>query len=153
VPQESWGPSREVLRTLEISGASSLSEAEPRTRDAVRTLVSLCAVIVDVDYTVRLASEGLVRADGEVVPIRLLALLRATPGGGARLTLLAESPDASPAQVGEAIRASIGASWTKASAHGVGGYFRAWAKVAGVVVAKVPRKGKGRGPVTGPTAG
>lgn len=152
VPQESWGPSREVLRLLGISGAFSLSHATPRTRDAVRTLVALRAVTVDVDYVVRLASEDLVRADGEAVPSRLLALLEAAPGGAAGLTLLQESPDASPAQVGEAIRASIGASWTKASAHGVGGYFRAWSKVAGVVVASVPRMGKPRGKVTGPTA-
>lgn len=107
VPQESWGPSREVLRTLGISGALSLSEAEPRTRDAVRTLVSLGAVIVDVDYTVRLASEGLVWADGEVLPTRLLALLRATPGGGGKGAPEGERARASHRAYGRVIRVPV----------------------------------------------
>lgn len=142
VPQESPKRPLATLEILAAEGEQRLPDAGTSAREAVRTLAALGAVSIDSDGVIKLADPGLVR-DGQVVGEVLIELLRRAPGGLAGLELLREDPGAPPRKVGEAIRTSAGASWTESSTASIGGYFRAWAKAAGVPVT-YPRRGSAR---------
>ncbi|HEY3546625.1 MAG TPA: restriction endonuclease [Propionicimonas sp.] len=139
VPQEAPRQSLAVLRELAAAGQGDLPAVGTPTRDAVRTLAALGAVSIDAEGLVRIADPGLVH-EGDVVPRALRELLRKAPGGQAGLEVLERNPASPPRAVGEAIKAAAGAGWTNSSTASIGGYFRGWAKAAGVTITS-PRRG------------
>lgn len=145
LPQEAPKRGLTILARVGSGERVILPESGSADRDAVRTLLSLGAVEVSPDRVVSLAREDVLLADGTVRPSVLFDLLTSVPGGQAGIDILLQSPNASPAVVGEAMRAAVGASWTTASTHSIGGYFRAWAKLAGVSVQAVPRGARPEG--------
>lgn len=138
VPQEPYGPVRDMLLKLGAEGTIALDSATRSERDAIRTLCALGAAAVDGNGEAGLIVAGIVQ-EGEISSGVLRALLAQAPGGRAGLAVLASNPSASPTEVGEAIRAEIQARWTSLTVQGVGGYFRSWAKAAGVDVLPVRR--------------
>jgi hypothetical protein len=140
VPQESFGPCLVVLKTLARDGSLKLESEASGKRDAVRTLMSLGAVSVDGSGMVKLVYSQLMNGESIDAP-SLLALLQAVPGGGAGIQALGDNPTIAPFSLGEIIRGDVKANWTASSTHSVGGYFRRWAKEAGISVGSVSRLG------------
>lgn len=138
IPQVPPRRSIEVLQKL-LSGETVMLPDPSKERDAVGALVALGAVTVGLDRVVRLSSDV---ADTGVVALR--GLLEKVPGGQAGLTVLQDDPAADPMTVGEAIATALGANWTLASTHSVGGHFRSWAREIGVPVLKARRRRRGR---------
>jgi hypothetical protein len=140
LPQEAPRRALGILGRLGRGETVGLPENGSPDRDAARTLLALGAVEVTPDREIRLARSDLLSPDGLLRPVVLFELLNSVPGGAVGIDVLRRSPSAAPAAVGEAMREAVGASWTPASTHSIGGYFRAWAKLAGVEVTSVPRR-------------
>ena len=138
IPQVPPRRSIAILRKL-LSGETVVLPDPSKERDAVGALVALGAVTVGLDRVVCLASDV---ADSGVAALR--GLLEKAPGGQAGLTALQGDPAADPFTVGEAIATALGAHWTPASTHGIGGHFRAWARESGVPVLKARRRQRER---------
>lgn len=146
VPQEAPRRSIAILATLGQKATVALPPDGTPDRDAVRTLLSLGAVEVTQSREVLLAQSDLLMGDGSVNASVLRGLLEAVPGGKEGIEQLLAEPDSTPARVGEVIKVATAASWTASSTHSVGGYFRAWAKHAGVRVLPVKRGKSGEPP-------
>ncbi|NKY09841.1 restriction endonuclease [Cellulomonas hominis] len=139
VPQVSPAASIAVLAKLGRGEAVTIPEDSGRARGAIRALASLGAVDVDGSGRVTLRSPQLVDSAGVVSPAELRRLLAAVPGGEDALERLLQEPGVRPAVIGQVIRQSIDAGWTESVTHSIGGYFRAWARLAGVPVVRPPR--------------
>ena len=133
VPQES---PRYGLALLSRVGRETVQIPAANTpeREALLTLANLGAVTVDASNNVVLTKAGLVSSTGDINPSILLDCLRRVPGGTAAVDLLLTDGGASPQSVGELIRDRTKATWTPGSTRSIGGYFRAWAKEAGVAI-------------------
>ena len=138
VPYVAPRRSVEMLARL-ANGAEFELPSESKQREYVGALFALGAVTVTPNRMVRLKVADLITAAGAVDPSALRRLLESVPGGRAGLDVIAADPAATPQSVGAAIAAASQAEWTEQTTHGVGGHFRAWAKVAGLSV-KPPRR-------------
>lgn len=137
IPHE---PSRQSLDMIRrVASGETVVLTRGHDRDVIRTVVGIGAGIVEPNGRLRLLHADLV-IDGEISPLRLRELLVVLPGGTAGLSLLESNPAATPSEVGEAIRAAAGSSWSPETAHSVGTYWRGWARAAGVTLQTVPRK-------------
>lgn len=70
----------------------------------------------------------------------LRGLLVQVPGGQSALMLIEGQSDVRPEVVGETLRDAYGLPWAPSTTRMAGTKFRAWARQAGVVTSKVPRK-------------
>ncbi|OSP07318.1 hypothetical protein B7W94_08465 [Microbacterium sp. LEMMJ01] len=142
VPQEA--PRRPLAMLARIGAGEKLRLPSNGTndRDAFRTLAALGVATVSDDGWLVPVPPTVFDSDGSLDRGALLKRLEQVPGGSEGIALLRESPEAAPLAVGSAIRDAIGAKWTDSSTHGVGGYFRAWAKELGIRVESVPRQKK-----------
>jgi hypothetical protein len=113
-------------------------DGEGKKRDAFGVVVKIGAGIVDPEGRLRLVRSDLA-PNGEINPLVLRELLEALPGGAAGIDLLVRKPGASPDEVGETIRAAVGAQWGLATLLSVGTNWRAWARAAGITLTRVPR--------------
>jgi len=77
--------------------------------------------------------------DGEVVPDKLRALMKAVAGVSEGIAVLEEDPRARPEVVGAAVKAALTADWALATTRGVGKHLRSWASHAGLNVLQVSR--------------
>jgi chromosome segregation and condensation protein ScpB len=136
VPFEPCAESLKLIRL--VAEGEEVFLHEQRRRDAFRTIVGIGAGVVDPDGRMRLFDSGLV-VNGEINALKLRELLIRLPGGAAGIAHLEKNPAASPAEVGDVIRASAGASWKPSTMSSVGGHWRGWAKAAGVNIKTVPR--------------
>jgi hypothetical protein len=114
------------------------SDREGKKRDAFSAVVTIGAGIVDPEGRLRLVRSDLA-PNGEINPLVLRELLEALPGGAAGIDLLVRKPGATPDEVGETIRAAVGAQWSPTTLHSVGTHWRAWARAAGITLTRVPR--------------
>lgn len=143
VPQERCGPCLELIRKVGRGEAAMVPpDSEGRVRGYFRTVVAIGAGTVDPGGQLRLLRPDLA-PDGEINPLVLRELLQALPGGAEGIDLLMQKPGATPNEVGEAIRAAVSARWTPATVNTIGGYWRGWARAAGIPLVRVPR-GKAR---------
>jgi hypothetical protein len=97
--------------------------------------------IMDEDRSIKRPdlAEALVRApDGRILD--LAPALEHVPGGALALTLLKSNPIAKPSDIGAVLRDAYGLPWAPATVATAGARFRAWARLAGVHVQKIPRK-------------
>lgn len=138
VPQEAPGVPIRILQKLAAGETVELPTDRTSERDAFRTLVGLGLVSIDRDRRAYLLVQDIV-SEGQINPDRLKQVLSGLPGGAAGVVVLGRNPSANPAEVGRSIRDAIGAAWKDSSTAGVGGYFRSWAKLAGVDVQPVKR--------------
>lgn len=132
-PHDPPGPSIALL--MELASNESLDVSQRRS--ALRPLLDIDAVReVDGRLVVQsdLAQEGVLNAP------ELRNLLARMPGAAEGLALLERKPDAPPAEVGTAVAEALSAEWAPLTVQGVGKYLRAWARTAGVPVARPPRK-------------
>jgi hypothetical protein len=139
VPLEAPRRALELLGRLAAGDDVLLSALSRKDRDAIRTLVALSAVAVDNSGVARVATPALVDR-GVVVPWVLASLLAAVPGGQTGLEVLTDDPSANPRLVGEAIRGAANAVWSSETTRSIGGYFRGWAKAAGLPISAVSRR-------------
>jgi hypothetical protein len=140
VPQIAPRRAIDILTRLATEGELDMP-SHVKDREAVSTLVAIGAAGVSVARKVRLIAPTLVDGSGAVNPDKLYELLAAVPGGQAGLDAVASDPRSSPKRVGEAISGASYAKWTDGTTRGVGGYFRSWAKYAGLDV-KAPSRQK-----------
>ena len=140
IPHEPSAAALELIRKLGRGEAARLPrDTERAKRDPFRTVAAIGAGVVDPEGHMRLVRSDLA-PNGEINPLVLRELLEALPGGAAGIDLLIRTPEASPDEVGETIRAAAGAQWRPETAHSVGTYWRGWARAAGINVARVPRR-------------
>ncbi|WP_396599859.1 restriction endonuclease [Frigoribacterium sp. R86507] len=139
IPQSAPRASLELLAKLGRGEDVIISPEKKCERGAIRTLAALGAVVVDGTGRVALHVPSLVDAGGSVEPAELRKLLMARPGGAAGLAHLEADPGVKPAEIGATLRREIDANWTPSVTHSIGGYFRAWARAAGVAVVRPAR--------------
>lgn len=145
VPQIAPRRAIAILQAIYAAGEIPLP-ATAKDREAAIALHALGAINVKTDKMMTLKSAGLITASGDIDPGTLKRLLLGVPGGRAGIEALESDPSMGPLKVGIAIAAAIEATWTEGTTHGIGGYFRAWAKVAGVKVETPPRRtGRAKG--------
>ena len=137
-PHDPAGPAIRLLRDIAASPAIPHLTAP---RSAARSLLILGAIGVnsperDGDY--HLTDPSLV-VDGEVVPDKLRALMKAVAGVSEGIAVLEEDPRARPEVVGAAVKAALTADWALATTRGVGKHLRSWASHAGLNVLQVSR--------------
>lgn len=139
VPQ--IGPRRaiDILKAIDANGEVALPTAA-KDREAAIALHALGAINVRTDKMMTLKSAGLVTSAGDIDPATLKRLLLGVPGGRSGIEALEGDPSMGPFKVGMAISTAIEATWTKGTTHGIGGYFRAWAKLAGLRIEAPPRR-------------
>jgi hypothetical protein len=139
VPHDSCGPALELIRRAGRGEKLRVpADSEGRTRSAFRAVVGIGAAVVDSDGRFRIIRPDLA-PNGEVSCQVLRELLEALPGGAAGIDLLIGNPGATPNEVGEAIRAAIGAQWSLTTTHSVGTHWRGWVRAAGITLTRVPR--------------
>lgn len=134
VPSMPPRKSMEYLEILRNSPDFKLPDGQ-KEREAVRTLLALGIVSVSLEKRVTLKESSIFSSDG-INGSRLTELLCAVPGGPEGIDVLVANPGATPQAVGDAIAAGARAQWSKEWARGVGGDFRAWAKIAGIAVVR-----------------
>jgi hypothetical protein len=134
IPHEACGPVLALIRRV-ANGEVVMLPAESHGRDIHRAAVGIGAVIVDPDRRLRMRRPELVK-NGEIDPTVLRKLLEALPGGTAGFEVLAANPRATPRDVGNAIRNAAGTSWRDETVHSIGGYWRGWARAAGIDVVR-----------------
>lgn len=133
VPQIAPGRSLDVLERLFREREIDLPTTQ-KEREAIGTLVAIGAVTVSPDRKVRLANLGLLDDARELDPPVLRSLLASVPGGQEGLAILEANPRSTPLEVGRGIVEAVHAGWTEETIRSVGGYFRSWARLAGVRV-------------------
>jgi len=139
VPPEPCRPALALIRRVGRGETAMMPpDGEGKKRDAFRVVVKIGAGIVDPEGRLRLVRSDLA-PNGEINPLVLRELLEALPGGAAGIGLLVRKPGASPDEVGETIRAAVGAQWGLATLLSVGTNWRAWARAAGITLTRVPR--------------
>lgn len=138
VPQERWGPSRDVILRIDKGGPFRLPSGDKTLQRAVRPLAALGLARVDSESMIHLTDKRLV-LNGEISPGVLLGHLQRAPGGQAGVEALLADPGIGPKEVGAIIREAVDAQWTQSTTHSIGTYFRAWAKAAGIVIKRPPR--------------
>lgn len=139
VPQIAPRRAINILKAIHAAGEVPLPTAA-KDREAAIALHALGAINVKTDKMMTLKSAGLVTAAGDIDPGTLKGLLLGVPGGRAGIEALESDPSMGPLKVGISIATAIEATWTEGTTHGVGGYFRAWAKLAGLKIETPPRK-------------
>lgn len=129
----------EVLKVANsvATGSGKFSSSRPVTR-AIRSLTLLGALVQDPNGQHVLTRSDLFH-DGELVPEVLYEMISIVPGVAGGLAILRANPGASPEDVGEAVRRSLGADWQRSTKVTIGKNLRAWARYAGMHVTKVPR--------------
>lgn len=137
IPHEACGPVLDLIRAV-ANGEYIRLPADYHDRDIHRAAVAIGAVVVDPDLRLRMRRPELVQ-NGEINTSVLLELLEALPGGSAGLDVLRANPRATPREVGNAIREAAGTSWRDETVHSIGGYWRGWARAAGVPVVRFAR--------------
>jgi hypothetical protein len=143
VPQIAPRRAVELLTRLHLEGEIPIP-GSPKEREAVGTLLALGAVAVSQSKSVSLVASSLVDADGNIDPTVLRRLLSSVPGGPEGLALLQADGQAAPRSVGEVIANATNSKWSEQTTHGVGGSFRAWAKLAGLEIKHPARRAKHR---------
>jgi hypothetical protein len=138
-PNSAPGPAVELL--LKIARGEGIGNEDRRR--GLRDLEVLGAVESNSDGTVALRDDGLV-LDGSIVPERLRDLMSKIPGVSEGLAVIESDPAAKPIDVGAAVKRAVNADWAELTVQGVGKYLRAWAKLAGLEVKRVPRPTDGR---------
>ncbi|WP_206489804.1 restriction endonuclease [Rhodococcus sp. KRD162] len=141
VPQIAPRRAVELLTRIHSEGEVPIPSS-PKEREAVGTLLALGAVAVSQSKSVSLVASSLVDADGNIDPTVLRRLLSSVPGGPEGLALLQADGQAAPRSVGEVIANATNSKWSEQTIHGVGGSFRAWAKLAGLEIRHPSRRAK-----------
>lgn len=139
VPQISPRRAIDILKAIHAGGEVPLPTGA-KDREAAIALHALGAINVRTDKMMTLKPAELMTAAGDINPGTLRRLILGVPGGRAGIEALERDPRMSPLRVGSSISTAIGATWTEGTTHGIGGYFRAWAKLAGLEVERPPRR-------------
>ncbi|GAY15537.1 restriction endonuclease [Mycobacterium sp. shizuoka-1] len=132
-PHAAPGPSIALLREL----ASNTAVDVPRRRSALRPLLDIDAVREEDGG--RIVVQHQLVQHGELSAPVLRDLLSRVPGVSPGLSLLEQKPDASPMEVGTTVAEALSADWAPGTVHSLGKYLRAWARFAGVAIARPSR--------------
>lgn len=141
VPQIAPRRAIDLLERLYLEGEIDLP-VERKDREAVGALYGLRAVSVSPERKVRISVPDLYDDAGHLNRPALRRVLAGAPGGASGLAVIESDSRATPEAVGIAIAEVSHPGWSTDWLRQIGGYFRAWAKVAGLPVDRPRRECK-----------
>ncbi|MFI8995703.1 restriction endonuclease [Streptomyces sp. NPDC053542] len=129
-PKGTPGPAIKLMKSLWSGERVKLTSKNKPANE----LLLLGIASVNSDGNLFLADEAPIDDDGELVPSKLLELIKRPPGMEQAIEALMADPQAKTHYLGEFIRSAANADWAPGTVALTGKQVRGWAKMAGVRV-------------------